>query len=95
MFFSCVQTDGEERWFWVLRVAGVAKRYGSVCGLWVMVMLEKKFGGEGAALGIGFCQSLRLGLWWWCFDSRRKEIQPDSCVQNSDGAILRTAFGAH
>ncbi|VVA21046.1 Hypothetical predicted protein [Prunus dulcis] len=86
-------TDGEERCFWVLRVAVVAKRDGFVCGLRVVVMRENKFGGEEGELGIA--RVCRLGLWWWCFDSRHKEIQPDLCVQNSDGAILRTAFGAH
>ena len=71
----------------------MAKRDGSVCGLRVVVMRENKFGGEEGELGIA--RVCRLGLWWWCFGSRRKEIQPDSCVQNSDGVILRTAFGAH
>ncbi|KAI5350766.1 hypothetical protein L3X38_003657 [Prunus dulcis] len=72
-------------------VAVVAKRDGSVCGLRVVVMREIR-GRRGRA---GHCQSLSIGLWWWCFDSKRKEIQPDTYVQNSDGVILRTAFGAH
>ena len=56
----------------------MAKRDGSVCGLRVVVMRENKFGGEEGELGSA--RVCRLGLWWWCFDSRRKEIQPDSLV---------------